>query len=330
MEHWEWDPSTDRVTRSNSLSEVDGLKAEDLSHSGTASFGLIHPEDRERHQMMVEAAGKAGLGWHTEIRIIDPVTGEVRWMEERAAPGSDAASGENRIFGFVWDVTSRKRAEIELHENSKQLQFLVGELQHRVRNILAVVRAIYTQTLQAGGDPDDVAAHFRGRLDALARTHIAASRSADGSVLLEDLVRDEMVSAIADQIAKVNVSGPEVNLTPKMAEILGLAFHELTTNALKFGALYFSSGTLSVSWRVNPDQGAGQRLTIIWSEQGVPTVPLSPSRRGFGSELIEEALPYQLGVESRLEFRGGGVLCTIDVPLAEQDILPRANGEGGS
>ena len=100
-----------------------------------------------------------------------------------------------------------------------------------------------------------------------------------------------------------------------MAETLGLVIHELTTNALKYGALRVDGARLSINWTVEIDTAGHRELHLQWREQGVPVVPLQPIREGFGRELIEEALPYRLGAKATLEFRGGGVLCVMTVPL---------------
>jgi two-component sensor histidine kinase len=114
-----------------------------------------------------------------------------------------------------------------------------------------------------------------------------------------------------------------VSLDSRTAESIGLAIHELTTNAIKYGALKIPGATLTISWVTKEDQDGARRLTLTWMEQGVPAVPMQPAREGFGRELIEEALPYRLGAETRLEFRGGGVRCTISVPL-------RQDGQAGA
>jgi two-component sensor histidine kinase len=192
----------------------------------------------------------------------------------------------------------------------------VAELQHRVRNMLTVIRSVFSQTVDISGDLEEVADHFKGRLDALARTQVIVTRSAAGTVDLGDLIRDELLSVGASEGDKLQISGPDVMLSSKTAESIGLAIHELTTNAIKYGALKVPNATLSIAWTTNISEGGAIRLNLTWTEQGVPAVPTKPAREGFGRELIEEALPYRLGAETKLEFLGGGVRCTISVPIA--------------
>ena len=195
---------------------------------------------------------------------------------------------------------------------------LLSELQHRVKNILAVVRSVLTQTLESSTSLEDFAAHLEGRIGALARTQSVFARTGRGEVDLEELVRNEL-AAQGGQGDKVKVAGPPVLLREKVAEDLGLALHELTTNAVKYGALATPRGRISVRWRLHgagaQGKGADQRLTLEWQETGVPLTDIEPDRNGFGRELIESGLPYDLGATTAIEFLPGGVRCVIEVPL---------------
>lgn len=215
----------------------------------------------------------------------------------------------------VWDAVERARAETALRRSEEQLRKMVAELQRRVRNILTVVRSVFTRSMEAGGEWDDMADHFRGRLDALARAQVIVTQTAAGTADLQNLIRDELISVGVCDGPNVSIDGPDVLLDTRIAEMLGLAVHELTTNALKYGALKGSGGRLKIAWSVHHDASAHPRLDLCWDEQGVPAVPLTGLREGYGRELIEQALPYRLGAETRLEFRGGGVRCSISVPL---------------
>jgi two-component system CheB/CheR fusion protein len=129
-------------------------------------------------------------------------------------------------------------------------------------------------------------------------------------VELEDLVRTELTAcAVPEQ--RYLVEGPAVRLHAKGAASVGLAVHELATNSVKFGALGAASGSLAVTWTVTADS----RLRVSWIESGANIVAVAPRRRGFGQELIECTLPYELGARTRLTFSPGGVLCEIDLPL---------------
>lgn len=187
----------------------------------------------------------------------------------------------NRVAVLFTNVTERKRSE----EHQKTL---LAELQHRVRNILALLRSLIGRTSRSKDDLADFVAHLQGRIDAMART---LTRSPGAAANLEDIVRDELL-AVAAPDRKYRVGGPQVELASKAAEILTLAIHELATNSVKYGALGEESGSLDVKWSCN-DRDGTKFVELHWTERGVPLTSL-PSRRGFGSELITERVPYEL------------------------------------
>ncbi len=131
------------------------------------------------------------------------------------------------------------------------------------------------------------------------------------------MVRDELTCHGSQGGDQVHISGPPIRLRQKAAEALGLAVHELATNAAKYGALAVESGRIDVTWRLY-DGGMGRRLVWKWSETGVNLIDPAPTRVGFGRELIEQGLPYQLGATTALEFASGGISCAIELPLNER------------
>jgi len=277
--------------------------------SGMGWLAALHPDDRATaREAWIRASPGTTLAFNA--RIHHQAEGRYRHFHVRAAP---VVTGDGRVaewLGTSTDVDDLLRLQ-------ERQGMLVAELQHRVRNILTVVRSVFGRTMEAGGSAEDLADHFRGRLDSLARTQVIVTQSAAGTVDLENLVRDELLSVGAMDGPSLMIDGPPVALTGKTAESIGLAVHELTTNALKYGALRAKEGRLQIHWTINMDDSGTCRLDLTWIEQGVPAVTLNPARKGFGSELILNALPYQLGAETRLEFRGGGVRCSISVPLSE-------------
>jgi PAS domain S-box-containing protein len=260
-----------------------------------------------------------------EVLVRHKISGEERIVRCAAAP----VRIDGRVIAAVavnTDITEAKRAEATLHRNFDDLralqerqEILVAELQHRVRNMLTVVRSVFARTVDVSRDVPELSQHFRGRLDALARTQVIVTQSPRGLVDLEGLVRDELLSVAASDGPLLTIEGPDIALTPKIAESMGLAIHELTMNAVKYGALKVTGATLAIEWTIDLDHSGQRRLTFRWTEQGVPAVPLQPAREGFGRELIEDALPYQMGADTSLEFRGGGICCTISVLLPEAE-----------
>lgn len=226
-----------------------------------------------------------------------------------------------------WAAIERGRAETRLRESESRLQLLIAELQHRVRNILTVVRSVFGRSFDGAEDLEEAVDHFRGRLDALARTQVIVTQTATGTVDLEALIRDELLSVGVGDGPDVTIGGPDVALSARQAEMIGLAIHELITNALKYGALKVQGGRLTINWTTNINQHGRETLALSWSEQGVPAIGVEPNREGFGLELIEQALPYRLGAETKFEFRGGGISCTISVPLNNSGATAPPPGE---
>jgi two-component sensor histidine kinase len=208
--------------------------------------------------------------------------------------------------------------EAELRVTRVRLQTTIeamGEQRRRVRNILGLVRSIVGRTVRSAGSVEEFAGALDGRLAALARTQLAFSRGVD-AVELEDIIRDEMVAGAVRE-AQFTLDGPAVRLRSEAAESLALALHELTTNAIRYGALSEPDGSLSVLWRVKKAE-AGRRLSLEWRESGVRAVAMNPARNGFGRELIERGLPCDLGADTSLEFAPGGVRACIALPLTDQ------------
>jgi two-component system CheB/CheR fusion protein len=187
---------------------------------------------------------------------------------------------------------------------------LIAELQHRTRNLLALVQSIARQTLGNGG----TLGAFSTRLAALGRVQNLVGNATDADVDLRDIVHQELQAAGAATEGKVVVTGPPIALGFDLVQTFALALHELATNAVKYGALKDASGHLEISWNVRRGDGVGPLLTLDWRESGVSPVP-DASRRGFGRELIERALPFTLRAKSELTFREDGVSCHIEMPL---------------
>jgi two-component system CheB/CheR fusion protein len=193
----------------------------------------------------------------------------------------------------------------------------LADFQHRLKNLMAIIRAIADRTVRNSANMEEFAAHFEGRLTALARSQKILARTAAFEIDLEELAREELLSHSAAGLAKVAIEGPRVRLRQKAADNIGLALNELATNALKFGALSCAGGRLAIGWRVCD----GTTLSLQWQESGVALLDPNPSRSGFGREFIEQALPYHLGATTRLEFRPGGILCTIAFALSGNAVL---------
>ena len=226
---------------------------------------------------------------------------EVRFVDFVYQPITDARDKVSGIFVQGSDVTERERAE-----TSRQL--LIDELDHRVKNILATVQSIAHQTL-----PEDSASEaLAGRLAALARAHGLLAPDRWEGAELRALVEGALAPYRPEQIAS---GGEDALLGAKAAQVLSMVLHELATNAAKYGALSVSRGRLEVSWDVE-EASEGRRLRLRWAEREGPRVE-EPERAGFGSRLIRQAVAYELGGETRLDYRPEGLRCMLLIPLSQ-------------
>ncbi len=227
---------------------------------------------------------------------------------------------DNFIAGVVItfiDVTAITRAE-------DRQRLLLAELQHRVRNTLGVVRSIARRSAETATSVEDYASHLDGRLNAFARTQSMVTRDPEGGVDLEYLVVEEMLGYNAREGEQLRVSGPSVRFQPKAAETFALAIHELATNAIKYGALSKPAGKVDASWRLN-DSTEPAELIFGWQERGGPRVE-PPQRKGFGTELLEKTLAFELNGRTVLNYDPSGLHCTITIPLTRRVVHTPAVG----
>lgn len=203
------------------------------------------------------------------------------------------------------DITEQKQVE-----SSRAL--LMGELSHRVKNTLATVQAIATQSLRRARDPADFVTSFTGRIHSLARAHDLLSEARWEGIELSALIRDQVLLGVADD--RIASGGPGLALAAQPSLHLAMVLHELGTNARKYGALSTPQGRLSIEWQVVGTK-QGRELRLLWSESGGPAV-VAPAERGFGTRLIEESLLAH-GGEASIEYGARGLSCELRLPLPE-------------
>ncbi|MEX2644120.1 MAG: chemotaxis protein CheB [Acetobacterales bacterium] len=224
---------------------------------------------------------------------------------------------DSRIDGAVVtfvDISALKLHEARLKRSRRHERLLQRELQHRVKNILANVRALASHTYNESEDLDAFHEAFEGRIAALARTQNLISATEAQYVNLEDAIREELLAHAVDTEDKVNIAGPELRFEPRAAQTMALAIHELATNAVKYGALAADEGRIDIGWRVE-DRDSAKHMVMQWRESGLDLEQNTHRPTGFGRRLIEELTPYELDGSSRLEFPREGCLCTIDIPF---------------
>jgi two-component sensor histidine kinase len=218
----------------------------------------------------------------------------------------------------------------ELAERQEHQRLLVNELNHRVKNTLATVQSIAMQTFRGDAATASSRETFEARLMALSKAQDVLTRENWEGADLGEVVREAVAPHCGDDRGRLAANGPQVMLPARMALALAMALHELCTNAAKYGAFSRPGGRVAIEWLLVV-RGEQTRLRLTWRESGGPPVVL-PSRRGFGSRLIERGLARELNGEVRLDYDPGGVVCTIDVPIpqhggAEPELLTM-DGEG--
>lgn len=318
---WEYlSPAFERIY---GLSRDEALRGDTMGNW----IELIVPEDRARAQGEIEKV-RRGEPVTFEYRITRPSDGEVRLLRNTDFPIRDAAGRIIRIGGVGHDATEEQAA-------AERLRVLVHELQHRTRNLMGVVQSVTNRTLAGSDSLEDFQGRIRDRLGALARVNGLLSRLKEGDrISFDELIRTELkghgVINGQDHGPQVDLHGPAgLRLRSSQVQTLALGLHELATNALKYGALSHPEGRLDVGWSLIPGPDGQRRLRVDWRERNGTDAGLSPGnpgeeatdgtpprRRGYGRELIEQALPYQLGAETTYELTPEGVRCTITLPLS--------------
>jgi PAS domain S-box-containing protein len=317
MGDWAWDARSDHMTFSQQAMELYGLGPEGQGMTREELRRLLlHPDDVAAVRLAAQDAHARQQQYDVEYRVRRG--GGWRWM--RVMGGPQVVDGEIvGMHGLVQDIHDRKlaserlKAEIEERERGQQRQtLLIHELNHRVKNILAMVQAIATQTLSTAVTPEAARQALEQRLLALAGAHDVLTRESwDGAELL-DIITGAVQAHESRPGDRFRTKGPRVRLEPKTAVSLAMALHELATNAVKYGALSAEAGWIDIVWTVAPVQG-GIDLRLEWSEHGGPeTRP--PARTGFGTRLILRSLAAEQG-SAELAYPPEGCRCRIAVAL---------------
>jgi PAS domain S-box-containing protein len=238
-----------------------------------------------------------------EIRFRHFKTDEPLWMSYSVFTIKDEDDQPQGFATISQNIDARK-------QNDDRTELLIDELNHRVRNTLAIVSAIATQTLKHTPSVHEFQIAFNGRLMALAKTHTLLATSKWSASTLHDLILQQLEPYAKD---RADIAGPRLLVGPKQALTLSLVIHELIANAAKYGALSVPTGRLEVRWQIEPNRS----LRLTWREQdGPPVAP--PTRRGFGSQLIEFNIAHEFGGEAVFDYRPEGVQCVLTIPLRAQ------------
>jgi PAS domain S-box-containing protein len=305
---FEWDARTGRSQRSDNAEHIMGFA------EGGRFIQQVHPEDRENFRTHMRSLSPDNPSYALTFRFVRP-DGRQAWLEETAKGEFDSAGKLLRISGLTRDITERK--EFEDHKNT-----LISELDHRVKNVLATVLTVASRTQETSSSMGGFVAALEGRIKSMAITHELLSQRRWQGIPLAELVRHELEPYITTSNARID--GPDVVLSAEAGQTLAMVFHELATNAAKFGALSLRSGRVSVRWNFRRNGHPESWLRIQWQESGGPDV-VPPTRSGFGASVVRELIPYELGGTVDLMYLPKGVRCKMEIL---EHWLNAGNGQG--
>ena len=283
-----------------------------LGHIGGISdeyLHALHPDDRYLVSQFHKLADKQD-DFSAEYRVVHP-DGQMYWLAGRGRVVAREADGTaRRIISIVSDITERKASE-------EKVRFLMREITHRSKNLLAVVQAIARQTARYSLTFDDFQTRFIARVRGLAASHDLLVNEDWSGASLQELIAAQLALA-GKAIQQVRLDGPEVQLSSEISQGIGLALHELVVNSLKYGALSVPEGVLSIKWSF--EEGAESRhVRLHWQERGGPVVS-TPIRKGFGHTVIESMVSASTGGKVQLDFAPEGLSWTLSFPAAEATV----------
>ena len=302
---FEWNTRTNASNRSDNAAQILGLDP-DKPFSAAEFLERVHPDDRPDFKARIRDVSPDKPSYKKTFRFRCP-DGRDIWLEESSIAEFDATGQFLRLKGLTLDITERKQSE-------ERQGLLIAELDHRVKNLLARVAVISSYTRQGSNSMDQFVQVLDRRIQSMAAAHSLLSQSRWSGVNIADLVHSQLAPYATT--ANTTIGGPDVTLTPTVTQAVAMALHELVTNAVKYGALSNPSGHVAVNWH-QPVDGESGRVKIEWRESGGPPV-VKPAKTGYGTSLISEMIPHELGGAVDLAFLTEGVCCQIDVPLEQR------------
>lgn len=271
------------------------------------SFNFLMAQGTDPKALAVVKTAFEGCDEHSSEVRYRRKDGSEFWAALFISPVRDKSGNVIEHFASFIDLTRHK-------EEQAQSRMLINELNHRVKNTLATVQSIVSQSLRNETDPEVIQESIESRVMALSRSHDLLTRENWESAGLLDVVHAalEPFGVANGRSERFSVTGENVRFPPKAALALGIAFHELATNAVKYGAFSGETGCVRVAWQIvrAPE---GDQLILSWNEENGPPVS-PPSKKGFGSRVLERGLALELGGTTHLDYRPEGVVCTISIP----------------
>jgi len=300
---FDWEVKSDQSQRSENAALILGFDPKER-FGGAQFLAQVHPDERARLLTLVRDLRPSRPVYDATFRFIR-ADGQQIWLEQTAKGEFDSTGRLTRLRGLTLDITERKHAE-------ERQDLLVAELDHRVKNVLARVTVVAMQTREGSSTIDEYVKALEGRIQSMAAAHSLLSQSRWQGVGLNDLVRDQLAPYAIE--ANTQISGPNIMLSAAATQAVAMVLHELVTNAAKYGALSTPSGAVSVHWDDTTDDGGAGSVILVWRELGGPKVVAS-TQSSFGTTLIRDLIPHEIGGKVDLVFGADGVSCLIEIPL---------------
>jgi PAS domain S-box-containing protein len=302
---WVWDVRSGEVACNDMFRRMYGLAEAETVHVGDV-LGATHPLDRAMVEAAIDASFEDGMDYSAEARIA--ATG--RWLTMRGRVYQRDANGKPLVMmGVSIDITDSK-------QSADHTRLLLRELNHRVKNTLAMIQSVARQTIRQNPNPQDFIEAFSGRLRTISDAHVLLADRDWSGVQLFEVIASQLGPKFRTNPDRAEVRGDDVTLPADHAVGLGLILHELTTNAHHHGAWSGAEGTVSIDWEIRPEPTRG--LALTWRETGGPEVA-PPAEYGLGAKLIERSLAKVLDSEVALNFEPSGVVAHVWMPLPAED-----------
>ena len=303
---WDRDLVTNKIVWSEGMYRIFGRRHDDFGGKPDEVLSFVHPDDRAAFRRAFEETtqGKS-TGFGQEFRIVRP-DGEIRWVLRRAQVIRSEDGRPVSMLGVALDMTERRDKE-------DHIAFLMREIAHRSKNLVAVIQAIAHQTARHSDEVSDFTERFSARLVSLARTQDLLTGKDRKGAMLEDLVHTHIEPFVEGEGKRLTVTGPPVVLDEAATQSIGLALHELATNAAKYGALSVPQGRVTIEWELADKAGEARPLEIRWRERNGPKVQ-KPARKGFGHIVMERTLADSLQGAVKLDFAPDGLRWEVEIP----------------
>lgn len=304
---WDWNFQTGSVAWSREFFRSLGYEPGIIEPTIEGLLDCVHPDDRPLVEAELQYTHVSGTPYHQVFRVVRS-DGSIQWCDNRAHSRFGGDGKPAGLVGVIMDISEHKLA-------AERQEMMVLELHHRVKNLLTVVQSIASLSRRSATDIDSFFRSVSGRIISLSKTHTLLVDNNWNRIRLRDILTSELeVFNVAGE-ERIELGGPAIDLPSETAISLGLAFHELTTNAVKHGALSVPGGRLSVHWSIadQPDDHDSGTLHLQWCESGGPKV-CEPERQGFGTTLLRGLFNKDNGSSMAMHFNPSGLNMELAIP----------------